>query len=412
MKKPLAIVALLIGIGMATSSSVAVAASKTPGITFNNGKLHINPAVSIGIFHDSNVHGTYDTDEEGEEGGAGWKVAPTLQLNFTGKSTSILLGGSYTANRGFNKEDSLDTDSYGQNLVISHQLSRRIALTLTQSFSHSENDEFRDGLGGAAPSIDNRATQNLSINGALAIQLSSLSSLSLGAGYTLSNSLEDDGADSTSYSFQGQYSRQRSAHTNWLLTGSLGLDKPDDGQGSNSYTLLAGIGSNLAKNINYQVQGGFSVYAFEGSQSETNISPSYSVTLAWQVAHRLALSMAMNSNYQPSDSQKDQANSYIWVNSMTMGVNYKPAFSDKVTFRLDVGYNLEQTIYSGESTFGYTPDDYDRNYFNSRFNVYYAFNPYLSLYAGTGYNYETTNEGGDDKNKTEIRSDIGLQFKY
>lgn len=399
MKKPLALVAVLCGCLMA--SAVRGADSKGPGFRFDGGKMVLTPAVSVGAFWESNTRNT----AKDEKSGAGWRVQPTLSFGYNAKRTNLNINGFYTMERGFDSKDAEDSDSYGVSLGLRQELGDRWNLTLSTSYSRSENDEFYGEAWSpiGLSRIDENRQESYTANVALGYR-SNKWQASMGAGWSRTKQLDGWKQTTDTYNVSLMGGRAIGPHTYWNLSLSMSVDDPEFGNTSESYYLMTGVSGELSNRFSYSAMAGVGIYDYSGYYGETEVGPSYDISGAYKFSKRIAFSLALSSRYEP-EYNGDAKAYYVWSHNLTGAVNFQ--WTDVLSSRFNVAFFYEEHT---------APDnwagarDYDRTYVQVAFNTYYKFNDYASLYGGVSW--KTDMYSGDRDDVDNLRGDIGLSFTF
>lgn len=398
MKKPHIFAAVLFG---CFAASMASAEKKGPGFQFDGGRMTLVPTVSVGAFWESNAHNT----AHNEKSGGGWRVQPMLSFGYDTKRTNLGINGFYTLERGFDSKDAEDSDSYGVNIGLRQELSQRWNLTLSTSYSRSENDEFYGADWGpyGLSRIDTDRQENYSANLGLGYR-SSKWQASFGAGWSRSKQLDGWKQTSDSYNLSVMGGRAIGPHTYWNVSLSMSVDDPEYGNTSESYYLMTGVSGELSERFSYSAMAGVGIYDYSGYYGETEFGPSYDISGAYKLSRKIALSLALSSRYEPEYNGDSKAY-YVWSHNLTGAVNVQ--WCDVLSSRFDVAVMYEEHT---------APDhwngsrDYDRTYLQFAFNTYYKFNDYASLYGGVSW--RTDMYSGDRDDRDNLRADVGLSFTF
>lgn len=406
MKNPLLLAAVLCGCLMASVASAEATGHKGPGFQFMGGKLKLIPTVNVGAFWESNARDT----AHNEESGGGWRVQPTLSLSYDMRRTNLGVNGFYTMERGFESKDAQDSDSYGVNIGLRHELSERWNLTLSTSYSRSENDEFYGDTWNnntwnpyGLSRIDENRQETYNANLALGYR-SEKWQASFGAGWHRSKQLDGWKQTSDSYNASVMLGRAIGPHTYWNVSLSMSMDDPEYGNTSESYYLMTGASGELSKRFSYSAMAGLGIYDYSGYYGETEFGPSYDISGAYKLSRKVALSLALSSRYEPEYNGDSKAY-YVWSHNLTGAVNVQ--WCEVLSSRFNTAIMYEEHT---------SPDnwrgsrDYERTYLQFAFNTYYKFNDYASLNAGVSW--KTDMYSGDRDDKDDLRADIGLTYSF
>ena len=400
MRKPLQLAALLCGC-LVTSLLVA-APGKEPGFRFGN-NWTVSPAVSVGAFWESNARDTYND----EDSGAGWRVQPVLSISHRlGERTDFGLNAFYTMERGFDSDDAQDNDSYGVNLNLSRKLSKRWGLSVSASYSHSENDEYY-GVGWNPSNpylgrIDTEESDHYNVNAALAY-LGNHWNLSIGAGWSRSDTKGGNENDQYNLSLGAGYILSKTL--TWTNTLAMTIQDQYRGNDSYSYYLMTGLSKVISDRLSASAQVGVSMQDYDGYKSETSVDPSYTVSVAYKASRKVALALSMNSRYE-SEYYGDTRDAYIWSHNLTGSVNVQ--WTDVLSSRLTVS-----GIYEDHTAPAIDYNDETRTYIQAAFTTSYKFNRYAALYGGVTWTQDEYDYGsGGDETKDNVRLDLGLTFTF
>lgn len=403
MKKPLALAALLCGCLMASAVQGGIFDVKKEGTGFQfaGGKAVLTPSVSIGAFWESNAR---DTSHD-EESGGGWRVQPTLSFGYDAKRTNLGINGFYTMERGFEDKDAQDSDSYGVNIGLRRELSQYWNLTLSTSYSRSENDEFYGDTWSpyGLSRIDEDRRETYTANGALGYRTDKWQ-LSIGAGWSRSKELDGWKQTTDTYNFSVMGGRAISFKTYLNVSLSMSVDDPEYGNTSESYYIMTGVSGDLSKRFSYSAMVGVGIYDYSGYYGETEFGPSYDISGAYKLSRKIALSLALSSRYEPEYNGDSKAY-YVWSHNLTGAVNFQ--WTDSFSSRLNLAAFYEEHT---------APDnwngsqDYERTYLQIAFNTYWKVNDYASLYGGVSWKSDMYS--GDRDDRDDLRGDIGLSFTF
>ncbi|HIV09703.1 MAG TPA: transporter [Candidatus Spyradenecus faecavium] len=404
MKKPLQLAALLCGC-LVTSVAFAQAGDKGPGFRFGNG-WNLGASVSVGAFWENNAH---DSTED-KESGAGWRVQPSLSLSKQlGSRSSFNTNLFYTMERGFDDEDAEDSDSYGISLGYSRKLSQRWGLSVSASYSHSENDEFYgvgwDAANPTLPRIDVDKTDNYQASAGLSYSGNKWN-LSFGATWSRTDRDESWGTQSDSYglSIGAGYKLSRTLSAN--LSGSMSISDPEDGDTSTSYSLMGGFTKTLSDRLSLTAMAGLSFQDYNGYEDDTTVDPSYTLSLSYKASRRIALALSMHSTYESeyyNDGYYNARTTYVWSHNLTGSMTVQ--WSDKLYSTLSVSGFYEEHV-ATVSGLG----DRDRKYVQLAFNTSYRFNSYVSMYGSVSWKNDQYDYDSGDDSADDIRLDVGMTF--
>lgn len=396
-------------------ADTARAALQQPGFRFGR-DITMNPVVNVGAFWESNARNT----AHNEKSGAGWRVQPAVSFGFAANRTTVGLNLYYTLERGFDSDNGQDSDSYGESLSINHRFSNKLSFSVSQFYRHSENDQFQPSFSPyAAPTVDTDESDSYGLTLGLGYTPNGRWNFSGTVGWTRTdydnrgNGSYDGDSDTLSFSVMAGRA-VFGGRANWNTSFSVSVDDPADGDKSTSYNLMTGYGAPLSAKLSWNAMVGVGIYDYSGYNDDLAVGPSYSISGAWRINRRMALSLALSSNYSPEYSSRyAQRSYYIWNHSLTAGFNYQ--WDDVNNTRLDVALRYEEHVndgnYDSNGNAGQGGGDYERTYFNVRLSHSYAFSDHVSLYGSVSYNTDLYS-GRDTDDTDDVRLDIGLSFKF
>ena len=404
MKKPLQLVALLCGC-LVTTSVFAQNIDKGPGFRYKG--WDIGASVSVGAFWESNAHNSTTDDESG----AGWRVQPSLTLSRQlGDRSSFGTSLFYTMERGFDDEDAQDSDSYGIALNYSRTLNPRWRLSISGSYSHSENDEFYgagwDPNNPMLSRVDSDETDNYNVNVGLAYTGFRKWNLSIGAGWSRSDYEDSWGSTNDSYNASVTAGYRWSERTSWNFSLSASTDDPDGGETSHSYSLMTGLSHTISNRLSLTAMVGASFQDYQGYNDDTSVDPSYSLSLSYRASERIALALSLNSTYESeyyNDARYNARSTYVWSHNLTGSMTVK--WSDKVYSSLSISGFYEEHV----ATVGGLSDR-NRTYIQVACNTSYRFNNYVSMYGSVSWKNDQYDYDNGDDTADDIRLDVGLTF--
>ena len=403
MKKPLQLAALLCGC-LITTSVFAQNIDKGPGFRYKG--WDIAASVSVGAFWESNAHNTTNDDESG----AGWRVQPSLTLSRKlGDRSSFSSSLFYTMERGFDDEDAQDSDSYGLALNYTRTLNPRWRLSVSGSYSHSENDEFYgsgwDPANPTLPRIDTDKSDNYNVNVGLSYTGFQKWNLSIGAGWSRSDYDDSWGSSSDNYTLSVTAGRRLGQRTSWDFSLSASAEDPDNGDTSTSYTLMTGIAHSISNRLSLRAMVGASFQDYQGYSDDTSVDPSYSLSLSYRLSQRVALALSLNSRYESeyyNGAFYNAKTTYVWSHNLTGSVTVQ--WSDKLYSSLSLSGFYEEHVATAPGL-----SDRDRTYIQVACNTSYRFNNYVSMYGSVSWKNDQYDGNGDDS-ADDIRLDVGLTF--
>ncbi len=378
------------------SSLVTGSFAPANGITFGNNSFRLSPYFKTGYFYDSNPANAPDGNARKKES-SGWNYTPGLDFAYTGNDWGFSLGGYYSYDDYFEKifKDEYTFSERGQ----VYKKSDRWRATFTETYWRTKDlgydlAELGGGYSGAG------LRDNLNVAGALSWDATEKSSLAGSVAYSKTWYDDDSYAGYSSYAFTGEYDHQLTAKTMIILQAGFTIDDRDERSDySYQYSFMAGLGSRLTEKVRYRLLVGLMYYEYADT---TQVAPSVSGSLTWQIDRKWALSWMANSSFQPSYADA-YANGYQLTYATSLGVVYKP--TQRIQFRLD---GVAQ-IYKYEGDWGTAYDDYSDSE-SIRGSVSWYANRYVSVYASA--RYYLNNSATPDSDYDSFRVDLGLTVRY
>jgi hypothetical protein len=390
------------------ASSLSLA-QEARGLKFNN--LAVSPYVNVEAAYDSNVNynrGVSGRSSQQEVGDSIMTISPGVDLTYTGNDWGLEGNAWYGYDR-YTDEDQLNNDRYGESLKFYRESSKGWRLVLGQSYlKDSQNDSIIDGGNGLW-----RDRELFGLNGALSYQLSEKTGITLSGMYSDLTYVNDPGQYDPLYGWQ-EYSvglevaRKLTEKSNLLVSGSYqeyisdsassGPATKQANDSSTGYSLMAGLGSRATERIRYRAVTGVNLFEYAGGEQLTGWA--YSLDGSWVINKKLAASIQGSSNFQPSESQANQA---VQVYTLSTGLTYRPM--RRLTARVDLAVRREEEQIESRTTKATKDDQY-----SIRTRADYELNRYVTLYGGLEY----TDQNSDDKNNEfeRYRGSLGLNFRY
>lgn len=399
MKKPLMFAAMLCGCLLALPAFARE--GKQPGFEFCSGKLRVDPTVNLSLYWESNVNNVV----RNEESGAGWRVQPALSIHYTAKRTTLGTNLFYTRERAFDRQQDGNRDSYGVNFSLLQKVNERTRLTVTGTYTRSESDDFYwNDDAHTTGYVDKDKTENYSFNAALGYT-ARLWHTSIGAGWRRTKHLDESNQTSSAVNVNAMWGRAIGAHTYWDFSLGTTIDRPNDGDDSQSYSLMTGISGEINDRTNYSAMFGVTMYDYSGYVDDTAYGPAYNISGSYRLTRKVTLSLSAASRYESEYAGGGAADHYyVFSHTLTAAANFQ--WTDVLSSRLDLRYNFEQHEDVSAGT-----GDADRTYTQIGFSTYYRFNQYATLNGTISYSldeYDTT----ENRDKDNLRCSVGLSFRF
>lgn len=399
MKKPLLFAAMLCGCLLA-SNAFAVS-ERQPGFKFSGGNFRVDPTVNVGLAWESNMNNAASH----EESGFSWRVQPALSLSYNARKTTLGMNMFYALERAFDSDKGGDSDTYGVNFSILQKLNERTRLTVSGSYTHSENDQFYWTNDPTMPgSIDKDESENYNFNTALGYTAKKWHS-SIGAGWRRTKQLEGAEQISDAFNVNLMWGKAIGAHTYWDFTLGTTLDRPNDGDDSISYSLMTGVSGELSARAGYTAMLGVTMYDYNGYVDETAYGPAYNISGSYRLTRKITLSLSASSRYE-SEYAGYGASQHYYVFSHTLAAAMNFQWTDLLSSRLDMRYNFEQHEDAGTGN-----GNGDRTYMQISASTYYKFNQFATLYSSISYSMDEYDQRSSS-DKDNVRCDLGLSFRF
>ena len=391
---------VLIGIiSMSMAVLGAFAQQEKPyGFKINN--LTISPYVNLEATWDSNV------DLNTREYDDWWlTINPGVDLTYTGNDWG-LSGNLWYSYDKYMEYDELDEPRYGESLKGYWESPKGVRLVLGQSYMKSKsNDSILDGGHGVW-----RERDYLDFQGALSYQMGERTGMTLSGHYSDLNYKNNSEKYGHLYGWDEwtvglELARKLTEKSNLLLSGtyqeyqSAGAKDDRFKNGSEGFSLMAGLGSRATERITYRALTGASWFNY-GDQGNI-VGWTYSLDVNWVINNKLAATVVGSSYFQPSETEVNQS---MQVYTMSGGLTYRPA--RRLSLRGDVAYRRETDEYSRA---GYSAKMVD-NIWSVRGRATYQMQRHVSIYAGLEY----TDWESEEKNHEydRILATLGVNFRY
>lgn len=352
-----------------------------------------------GLFYDSNVYGSKRSGG-GKEGSAGWNVTPGIDIGTVRPDWGMSLAAYLSYDEYFASE--FDPEYTGSERFTLYKNSEKWRTVLTQTYTRTKDISFDNPIAAQSGNM----YDTMGVSGVFGLTVSEKTSLSFSAGYNRTSYEAKEMSGYQSGTLSGELSRRISGKTDWVSSASV---TGDDGQRlkggmSYQYSLMSGIGSRLTEKVRYRILAGLMYYEYDGGvgDKQTQLAPSFSGNLTWQINRKWAASWMLNSGFQPSYSAT-YSDGYQMMYGSAIGVNYAP--TRRLSFRLDGA--TQMIAYEGE----WGPD-YDKWGYNEsvRMTINYIATKYCTVFASA--NYSIYQQATPDSDYDRFRGDLGLTFRY
>ena len=174
---------------------------------------------------------------------------------------------------------------------------------------------------------------------------------------------------------------------------------------SDSYSVMAGLGSHMTELITYRALMGAAWFDY-GNAGDTDCGWTYTLSANWRIHRQVQLSVMGSSYYQPSERYVGQA---VKVYTLGGGVSYL-TLGDRLNLTANVSWRYEENIYSDNA---YTHrQNYDESWLSARLGADYLVNRWMSVFANIMWEQEWCGRGNNDYNYDRFRGTLGVRFHY
>ena len=256
--------------------------------------------------------------------------------------------------------------------------------------------------------VETEESDSYTVNGALGYTAEKWQG-SIGFGWSRTDYDDDWNNTTDTYNVSGLVGLAIGPHTFLNVSVSGQWDDPSYGDSSIAYYIMTGVNGDLSRKLSYSVMAGLGVYDFDGADgysSETEYGPTYNASLSYKINKTFALSVSLNSRYEPEYDGMAECY-YVWSHNLSAGLNAQ--WTDKFSSTLRVAAFYEDHI-SSDARGG---SDNDRTYYQGVLGSSYQFNRYVSLNGSISWKNDQYDYGqsGDDSSD-DFRADIGLTFRF
>lgn len=413
---------IVTAIAIAASASFAQQGVTTPqkvnrptGFRFFNNHLTIRPYVSLSYMYDSNIDTTRHASDDSI-----FAVTPGADFKWHGERWELTGSLWYRYRYYCEYNHDLGENSYGENLAYTYSSSEKnekgwtLMLSERYGFYNSSDDlTSKNGRGvwrdrevlGVDGVLERRFTErwHADIQGKYYsmeyknstghyVPLYGYDQYAAGvqAGYAASK--WTDLLVAAGYSHYEQSSNSR----------GYKLSRHYD-NGSDSYTVMGGLGSHMTELITYRALVGASWFDYGG---ETDCGWTYSVSANWRIHRQVQLSLLGSSFYQPSERYLGQA---VKVYTLGAGVSYL-TLGDRLNLSANISWRYEENCFSDSY---YTHRQaYDETWLLARLGADYLVNRWMSVFANITWDEEWSSNDNDDYNYSRFRGMLGVRFHY
>lgn len=391
--------------------------SRPTGFRFFNNHLTIKPYVSLSYTYDSNIDTSHHASDDSI-----FAINPGADFIWRGEKWALTgsLWYRYRYYCEYNKD--MGENSYGENLAYTYSSSEKNekgwTLMLSERYGfYNQSDDLtsRNGRGvwrdreviDAAGVLERRFTErwHADVQGQYNridykndtghyAPLYGWTEYSAGiqAGYAASK--WTDLLVAAGYSHYDQSSNSRSQYL-----------RRHYNSGSESYTIMGGLGSHATELITYRALMGASWFDYAGAH-DTDCGWTYSLSANWRIHRQVQLSVLGSSYYQPSERYIGQA---VKVYTLGGGISYL-TLGDRLNLTANISWRYEENIYSDNA---YTRrQNYDESWLSARLGADYLVNRWMSVFANVMWEEEWSGNGNSNYDYDRFRGTLGVRFHY
>ena len=385
-------------------AAVGAQASLPTGLRFGE-HLTIKPYLNVAYTYDSNL----DTTHHGESDSI-FTVTPGANAEWKGDRWSIS-GNAWYRYKNYDKNSSeMDENSYGQGLTYKFDSSepnqKGWSLTLGERYQNiSASDSINSGDGRGIW----RDRERVNATAAIERRFSSRFHMGVMGQYDWLDYKNGSGYAPlygwSSWSTQVEGGYAISPWTDVILAGGYSHYKQKgtsySKNSSESYTVMAGLGTRATRRIEYRALAGASWLNY-GGHSGSDSGWTYQLDGNWKVTSKFNVSVRGSSYYQPSERTAGSASK---IYALSTGVSYL-TMGDHLRLTSDVMFRHEENCYASSSR-----KAGDEDTVSFRVGGQYTINRWVSVFTTLSWEKEW-NERGSSYDYDRFRGTLGLQFHY
>jgi hypothetical protein len=392
--------------------------SRPSGFRFFNNRLTIKPHVSLTYTYDSNV----DADSS-EVDDSVFAAKPAVDFEWHGTKW-LLVGDVWYRHRYLCQyNEQMGENSFGEALrymyVSTSQDRTGWTLMLSERYANiDQSDEMNFGGDGRGVW---RNRQTFDTAGVVERRFADKWHLSVQGQYSWLDYENDRGSYAPlfgwhQYSVGSQFGYMASKWTDLLvsagyslydqdLSGNLYKTSRNYNDRSESYSLMAGVGTRANERIHYRALMGASWFDYGGGNS-TDCGRTYSLSGNWRIHRHLNFTVLGTSYYQPSDQYVGQASK---VYTLSGGLSYL-TLGDRLNLSLNIAWRFDETCYSDE--WYNSSQNYDREIFSTRRAADYLLNRWTSVFAHLIWDSQSTDGYNPYYEYDRVRAVFGVRLHY
>lgn len=405
----------------ATASMFAAGGSeadKPQGFRFFDNHLVIKPYVSLAYTFDSNIDSVKHATDDSV-----FLVSPAADIIWTGDTWMLTGNIWYRYNYYCHYNDDMGENSYGESLSYKWTTSKPgekgwSALIFERYAYTSQSDD----LGGDGRGSDNvrgvwRDRETITVSGALERRFNDRLHADVSGQYRYLDYVNNTtkyyplyGWSQYSIGLEAGYAASK--WTDLLVAGGYSHYHQHGSRtttrhystGSESYTVMGGVGTHATEKIQYRLLAGASWLSY-GGHSGSDCGWTYQVSGNWRITRQLQWSALGSSYYQPSERSLGSA---MKVSTLSTGLSYL-TLGDRLTLTANIAFRHEENVYH-DSIIG-AASDYDTEFLSAAIGANYTLNRWMSFYGRLTYEQEW-NSKHNNYEYDRFRGTLGVRFHY
>lgn len=362
-------------------------------------RMTVRPYVSMSYTYDSNVN----SQSKHPHTGSSWVVTPGFTAEYKADNWN-LQGGAYYQHHAYSKNsNSMNQNSYGQNLAYnwanSRPNERGWTLTLRESFQQISQDDDMSNHSGRGVGRDRKQLQ---LAASVQRRFTERWHADVEATYYYLDYDNSNTKYAPMYGWRrwtagGQLGYAASKWTDFIVAANYqdysqdnhrqrmyGTASGEDTKGgnrtdtyksnSNGFTLQGGVGSHATERISYRLTAGWMHMDYASAKKINGLA--YQATSSWQMTDRWTMMFLATSYYQPSEQEYGGV---VRVDSASLGFGHAMV-RGKLNATFDLNYRHEKREYTY-----YYASAYDEDILTARAGLSYTVNRFIVLFSNLEY---------------------------
>jgi len=409
----------LIAVALFTMAAGAEVMDRPSGFKVGE-RMTIRPYVSLYYTFDSNIDSSHHSDSRN---GSSFNVNPGFTADYIGDNWKLGAGAYYRRLFSSRYHNSLDKDSFGQNLAFTWSNTRDggrgWSLNLRESYTFISQDDDMSNDGGRGIGRDR---EQFTFGGTLQRRFTERWHAAVDGSYYFLDYRNNNkdyapmygwtrwtaGATAgyvasrwtdllVSANYQG-YTQDNDRNRHGEAGTPKGRRIKSDSKG---WTVMAGIGTHATERISYRVMGGWSRFEYANSTKNSD-GFAYQVSMNWKMSDTWTMMLLGGSNYQPSEREYGSSTRNDIV---SWGVAHTMVRA-KLNATFDLNYRHEQHEYTE-----YSSSNYDSDIITARIGLNYVLNRFLTAFTSAEYqNYASHDRSDYDYDRWRLS--VGMRLTY